>query len=126
MENYKEILHCKEEQTIDTLQLENSELKKRLSLKEQQLLSLTNANKAYANEMMHYIAMAEKANLDKEMIQNSEFWKLTKPIRRLVDIIKGEKKDKDSEKFAHEKIKTFMKIANYFELGNRKIIKKTN
>ena len=74
--------------------------------------------------MMHYIAMAEKANLDKEMIQNSEFWKLTKPIRRLVDIIKGEKKDKDSEKFAHEKIKTFMKIANYFELGNRKIIKK--
>lgn len=46
MENYKEILHCKEEQTIDTLQLENSELKKRLSLKEQQLLSLTNANKA--------------------------------------------------------------------------------
>lgn len=27
MENYKEILHCKEEQTIDTLQLENSELK---------------------------------------------------------------------------------------------------
>ena len=124
MENYKEILHCKEEQTIDTLQLENSELKKRLSLKEQQLLSLTNANKAYANEMMHYIAMAEKANLDKEMIQNSEFWKLTKPIRRLVDIIKGEKKDKDSEKFSHEKIKTFMKIANYFELGNRKIIKK--
>ena len=74
--------------------------------------------------MMHYIAMAEKANLDKEMIQNSEFWKLTKPIRRLVDIIKGEKKDKDSEKFAHEKIKTFMKIANYFELGNRKIYKK--
>ncbi|RHQ88786.1 hypothetical protein, partial [Clostridium sp. AF21-20LB] len=85
---------------------------------------MTNANKAYANEMMHYIAMAEKANLDKEMIQNSEFWKLTKPIRRLVDIIKGEKKefwkltkpirrlvdiikgekkDKDSEKFAHEK-----------------------
>lgn len=94
MENYKEILHCKEEQKIDTLQLENSELKKRLSLKEQQLLSLTNANKAYANEMMHYIAMAEKANLDKEMIQNSEFWKLTKPIRRLVDIIKGEKKIK--------------------------------
>ena len=94
MENYKEILHCKEEQTIDTLQLENSELKKRLSLKEQQLLSLTNANKAYANEMMHYIAMAEKANLDKEMIQNSEFWKLTKPIRRLVHIIKRKKKIK--------------------------------
>ena len=86
--NYKNFLFGEEEQTIDNLREQNEQLKEILSIREQQLLSLVNANSSYSERMEHYVELAKKADADKEMIQNSEFWKMTKPVRLLTDILK--------------------------------------
>ena len=98
MINYKNFLLGEEEQTIDNLREQNEQLKEILSIREQQLLSLVNANSSYSERMEHYVELAKKADADKEMIQNSEFWKMTKPVRLLTDILKKDKVSRFPEK----------------------------
>lgn len=100
MINYKNFLLGEEEQTIDNLREQNEQLKEILSIREQQLLSLVNANSSYSERMEHYVELAKKADADKEMIQNSEFWKMTKPVRLLTDILKKDKVSRFPEKYS--------------------------
>lgn len=123
--NYKNFLFGEEEQTIDNLREQNEQLKEILSIREQQLLSLVNANSSYSERMEHYVELAKKADADKEMIQNSEFWKMTKPVRLLTDILKKDKVSRFPEKIQFSAtIQTFEDIVKYFERGDRKIIGK--
>lgn len=123
MINYKNFLFGEEEQTIDNLREQNEQLKEILSIREQQLLSLVNANSSYSERMEHYVELAKKADADKEMIQNSEFWKMTKPVRLLTDILKKDKVSRFPEKIQFSAtIQTFEDIVKYFERGDRKII----
>ena len=125
MINYKNFLLGEEEQTIDNLREQNEQLKEILSIREQQLLSLVNANSSYSERMEHYVELAKKADADKEMIQNSEFWKMTKPVRLLTDILKKDKVFRFPEKIQFSAtIQTFEDIVKYFERGDRKIIGK--
>lgn len=80
----------------EIMQEDADALRKELARKEQQLFLLTEANdglRKYADSLREeadrFRRMADDAVRDREAIKDSEFWKLTKPLRGLSDFVKN-------------------------------------